>query len=73
MNSLERVWHKLNLEELDRIPLFTPGIDGNLSDKILGKKQRSTFEVVEELAKENPNWVELVNGIIRLIRRINQK
>ncbi|TFG27422.1 MAG: hypothetical protein EU532_07445 [Promethearchaeota archaeon] len=64
MNSFERVWAALNLEEPDKIPLFTPGIDGNLSDKILGKKERSTFEIVEELAKENPNWVEMVNGII---------
>ena len=64
MNSFERVWAALNLEEPDRIPLFTPGIDGNLSDKILGKKERSTFEIVEELAEENPNWVEMVNEII---------
>ncbi|TFG05518.1 MAG: hypothetical protein EU539_09205 [Promethearchaeota archaeon] len=64
MNSHERVNAALNLEEPDRVPLFTPGIDGNLADKILGKKGRSTFEVVEELAEENPNWIEMVNGII---------
>lgn len=64
MNSFERMWAALNLEEPDRIPLFTPGIDGNLSDEILGKKGRSTFEVVEELAAENPDWIEMVNEII---------
>ncbi|MFX0071483.1 MAG: uroporphyrinogen decarboxylase family protein [Candidatus Hermodarchaeota archaeon] len=64
MNSYERVNAALNLEEPDRVPIFTHQIDGNLADEVLGKKRRSTFEVVEDLAKENPNWLEMVNEII---------
>jgi uroporphyrinogen decarboxylase len=65
MNHIERVWAALNLEEPDRIPLFTPGIDGNLADEILGKQNRTAFEVIDELEKKNPNnWLEMVNGIL---------
>ena len=65
MNSFERVWAALNLEEPDRIPLFTPGIDGNLADEILGKQNKSSFEIMEEMEQQNPeNWLEMINGIL---------
>jgi len=65
MNNFERVWTALNLEEPDRIPLFTPGIDGNLADEVLGKQGKSAFELMDEIEQQNPkNWLEMINGIV---------
>jgi uroporphyrinogen-III decarboxylase len=65
MNSIERVWAALNLEEPDRIPLFTPGIDGNLADEVLGKQNKSAFEIMDEMENQYPdNWLEMINGIV---------
>ena len=41
MNSFDRIWTALNLEEPDRIPVHTINIDGNVADKILGRPKRT--------------------------------
>ena len=65
MNSFERVWAALNLEEPDRIPIFTPGIDGNLADEVLGKPQKTTFERMDETEAQYPdNWIEIINSVV---------
>ena len=65
MNSFERVWAALNLEEPDRIPIFTPGLDGNLCDEVLGKPQRTTFERMDETVEQYPNnWIEIINSVV---------
>ena len=65
MISFERVWAALNLEEPDRIPLFAPGIDGNLADEVLGKQNKSAFEIMDEMEEQNPDdWLKMINGIV---------
>jgi uroporphyrinogen decarboxylase len=65
MDSFERIWTALNLEEPDRIPTHTINIDGNVADKILGKPQRTAFDIFNEMEQEYPNdWVERINQIL---------
>jgi len=65
MNSTERVWAALNLEEPDRIPTHTINIDGNVADKILGKPERTAFDVFDEMESQYPdNWVDKINAIV---------
>ena len=65
MNSFERIWTALNLEEPDRIPTHTINIDGNVADQILGKPDRTAFDIFEDLEKEYPDsWVDKINSIL---------
>ena len=65
MNSFERIWTALNLEEPDRIPIHTINIDGNVADKILGKPKKSAFDIFDEMEKEYPDeWVDKINQIL---------
>ncbi len=63
--SEQRIWAALNLEEPDRIPTHTINIDGNVADQIVGKPDRSAFDVFNDLASQYPeDWVERVNQIL---------
>ena len=65
MNSFERIWSALNLEEPDRIPTHTINIDGNVADKILGAPKRSTFDVIDEIEEKYPDdWLDRINSIL---------
>jgi len=65
MNSFERIWTALNLEEPDRIPTHTINIDGNVADKILGKPEKTAFDVFDEMEQKYPDeWVEKINQIL---------
>ena len=65
MNCFDRIWTALNLEEPDRIPTHTINIDGNVADKILGKSERSAFDIFDEMEKQYPDeWVEKINQIL---------
>ena len=65
MNSFERIWTALNLEEPDRIPTHTINIDGNVADQILGKPAKTAFEIMDEMAEKYPDsWVDEINGIL---------
>ncbi|MFX1556129.1 MAG: uroporphyrinogen decarboxylase family protein [Promethearchaeota archaeon] len=68
MNSFERIWTALNLEEPDRIPTHTINIDGNVADQILGKPDRTAFDIFNEMEKEYPDsWVDKINAILNEI------
>jgi uroporphyrinogen decarboxylase len=65
MNSFERIWAALNLEEPDRIPTHTINIDGNVADKVLGKPDRTAFDVFDEMASQYPDeWIDRINPIM---------
>ncbi len=66
MNSIERIWAALNLEEPDRIPTHTINIDGNVADQLIGKKTgRSIFEVFDDLEEKYPDsWLDEVNNVL---------
>jgi len=65
MNSFERIWAALNLEEPDRIPTHTINIDGNVADKIIGRPTRTAFDVFDDLEKQYPDdWLDKINSII---------
>ena len=65
MNSHDRIWTALNLEEPDRIPTHTINIDGNVADKILGRPKRTAFDMFDELEKQYPDdWVVRINAIL---------
>jgi uroporphyrinogen decarboxylase len=65
MNSFERIWAALNLEEPDRIPTHTINIDGNVADQILGRPARSVFDVFDDLEAKYPDtWVDEINSIL---------
>jgi len=65
MNSFERIWTALNLEEADRIPMHTINIDGNVADQILGKPERTAYDVFDELQEKYPDeWVDKINEIL---------
>ncbi len=65
MNSQERVSLALNLEEPDRVPLFTPGFDGNLADEALNKPAANTFNILNQVMEKNPEgWKEELNRIM---------
>jgi len=65
MNSFERIWAALNLEEPDRIPIHTINIDGNVADQIIGKPKRTAFDIFDDIEKEYPNdWADKVNAIL---------
>ncbi len=65
MNSFERIWAALNLEEPDRIPTHTINIDGNVADKIIGRPKRTAFDVFDDMEKQYPDdWADKINSII---------
>ncbi len=65
MNSFERIWAALNLEEPDRIPTHTINIDGNVADKIIGRPKRNAFDVFADMEKQYPDdWAEKINSVI---------
>jgi uroporphyrinogen decarboxylase len=65
MNSFERIWTALNLEVPDRIPTHTINIDGNVADKILGKSDRTAFDVFDEMQSQYPEeWIDKINAIL---------
>jgi len=65
MNSFERIWAALNLEEPDRIPTHTINIDGNVADKIIGRPKRTAFDVFDDMEKQYPDdWANKINSII---------
>lgn len=65
MNSFERIWAALNLEEPDRIPTHTINIDGNVADKIIGRPKRNAFDVFDDMEKQYPDdWADKINSII---------
>jgi len=65
MNSFDRIWATLNLEEPDRIPTHTINIDGNVADKILGAPPRTTFDIFDELEEQYPDdWLDRINSIL---------
>ncbi len=65
MNSFERIWEALNLEEPDRIPIHTINIDGNVADKVLGKPEKTAFDVFDEMEAQHPDsWVDKINSIL---------
>ena len=65
MNSFERIWAALNLEEPDRIPTHTINIDGNVADKIIGRPKRTAFDVFADMEKQYPDdWLDKINSII---------
>ena len=55
MNSFERLWAALNLEEPDRVPTHTINIDGNVADQVLGKPERTAFDVFDDMAEKHPD------------------
>ncbi|MHA2393911.1 MAG: uroporphyrinogen decarboxylase family protein [Promethearchaeota archaeon] len=65
MNSYDRIWAALNLEEPDRIPIHTINIDGNIADQILGKPKRTAFDIFDDMEREYPEeWIEKINAIL---------
>ena len=65
MNSFERIWTALNLEEPDRIPTHTINIDGNVADKIIGRPKRTAFDVFDDMEEQYPDdWADKINSII---------
>ncbi|MBA7577241.1 hypothetical protein ES708_19088 [subsurface metagenome] len=65
MNSFERIWATLNLEEPDRIPTHTINIDGNVADKIIGRPKRTAFDVFADMEKQYPDdWLDKINSVI---------
>jgi len=65
MNSFERIWATLNLEEPDRIPTHTINIDGNVADKILGRPKKTAFDIFDDLEKQYPDeWIDKINPIL---------
>ena len=65
MNSFERIWVALSLEEPDRIPTHTINIDGNVADKLLGPPERTAFDIFDEMAEQYPDeWIEKINSIL---------
>ncbi len=65
MNSFDRIWMALNLEVPDRIPTHTINIDGNVADLILGKPEKTAFDVFDEMEQKYPDeWVEKINQIL---------
>lgn len=65
MNSFDRMWAALNLEEPDRIPTHTINIDGNVADLILGKPNKTAYDVFDEISEKYPdNWIDKINEIL---------
>jgi uroporphyrinogen decarboxylase len=65
MNSFERIWAALNLEEPDRVPIHTINIDGNVADQILGKPERSAYDIFDDLEAKYPDdWIHRINEIL---------
>ncbi|MBD3194088.1 MAG: hypothetical protein GF317_03475 [Candidatus Lokiarchaeota archaeon] len=65
MNSFERMWRALNLEEPDRLPIHTINLDGNVADKILGAPESSAFDIFEDMSEKFPDtWVDKINSIL---------
>ncbi len=65
MNSFERIWTALNLEEADRIPTHTINIDGNVADQILGRPKRTAFDIFDEMEQKYPDeWLDKINDIL---------
>ncbi len=65
MNSFDRIWSALNLEEPDRIPTHVINIDGNVADKVLGRPKRTAFDIFNDMEKQYPDdWVDKINPIL---------
>ncbi len=65
MNSFERIWTALNLEEPDIIPTHTINIDGNVADMILGKPEKTSFDIFNDMQQQYPDeWVDKINDIL---------
>ncbi|MBD3254764.1 MAG: hypothetical protein GF383_06705 [Candidatus Lokiarchaeota archaeon] len=65
MNSFERMWAALNHEKVDRVPIHTINIDGNVADKILGAPERSAYDVFDDLSAQYPDdWIDKINNIL---------
>lgn len=65
MNSFERIWAALSLEEPDRVPIHTINIDGNVADQILGAPERTAFDIFDDLEKQYPDtWVDKINDLL---------
>ena len=65
MNSFERIWTALNLEEPDRLPTHTIVFDGNVADKVLGAPERNAFDIFDDLSEQYPDsWVDKINAIL---------
>ena len=68
MNSPERVFKALNLEEPDRVPIHLLYIDANNVDKILGKPQMSDFDLVDQIKENNPdNWTDELTNLVESV------
>ncbi|MHA1487039.1 MAG: uroporphyrinogen decarboxylase family protein [Promethearchaeota archaeon] len=63
MNSFERMWAALNLEEPDRIPTHTINIDGNVADKILSRTTTAIADLDELVEKYPDDWRERINPL----------
>ncbi|MHA1192611.1 MAG: hypothetical protein ACTSP9_09990 [Promethearchaeota archaeon] len=70
MNSFERIWTVLNLEEPDRIPTHTINIDGNVADQILGKPKRTAYDVFDELEEKYPEMKFLMISKFLYLRNV---
>ncbi|MHA1886027.1 MAG: uroporphyrinogen decarboxylase family protein [Promethearchaeota archaeon] len=63
MDSFERIWAALNLEQPDVIPTHTINIDGNVADKILDRKTNA-IEDLDKLVENFPNdWQDRINPL----------
>ena len=63
MNSFERIWSVLNLEQPDRIPTHTINIDGNVADKILGRKTTAMDDLNAMVENFPDDWIERINSL----------
>jgi len=65
MNSYERIWTALNLEEPDEIPVHTIQFDGNVADQVIGKPERNAFDIFDEMEKKySDEWLDRINSIL---------
>ncbi|MFX1497651.1 MAG: uroporphyrinogen decarboxylase family protein [Promethearchaeota archaeon] len=65
MNCFERIWSALNLEEPDRIPTHTIQFDGNVADQVIGRPEKTAFDVFDEMEKEyGDEWLNKINLIL---------
>jgi uroporphyrinogen decarboxylase len=63
MDSFERIWAALNLEQPDIIPTHTINIDGNVADKILDRTTNA-IEDLDKLVENFPDdWQDRINPL----------
>jgi hypothetical protein len=68
MNSFERLWTALNLEEPDRVPTHTINIDGNVADKILDRKTTAIADLDELVEKYPDDWRDRINPLAAILQ-----